>query len=176
MESGTKLGHYAVLSLLGKGGMGEIWRARDAKLGREVAIKTVVAVKEPAFLLTMDRIIGRVHVQNNLFRCRVVASAFPRSPAWRRLSPKGSTFSLKSLRRIWNPAPSLATTRRFRRQNGWISFNLTVPKIREDLLSTVGGNPVSNEEARQHSVDREPATNREAFGLESPEQFSRRAL
>ena len=41
MESGTKLGHYEVLSLLGKGGMGEVWRAKDTKLGREVAIKTL---------------------------------------------------------------------------------------------------------------------------------------
>lgn len=41
MESGTKLGHYEILSLLGKGGMGEMWRARDTKLGREVTIKTL---------------------------------------------------------------------------------------------------------------------------------------
>ncbi len=40
MESGTKLGHYEISTLLGKGGMGEVWRARDTKLGREVAIKT----------------------------------------------------------------------------------------------------------------------------------------
>ena len=41
MESGSKLGHYEILSALGKGGMGEVWRARDTKLGREVTVKTL---------------------------------------------------------------------------------------------------------------------------------------
>ncbi len=41
MESGTKLLHYEISTLLGKGGMGEVWRAKDTKLGREVAIKTL---------------------------------------------------------------------------------------------------------------------------------------
>ena len=41
MQPGTKLGTYEIVSPLGKGGKGEVWRARDSKLGREVAIKTL---------------------------------------------------------------------------------------------------------------------------------------
>ena len=39
----TRLGAYEMISALGAGGMGEVWRARDTRLSREVAIKVLPA-------------------------------------------------------------------------------------------------------------------------------------
>src|SRR6266851_2957770 len=40
LTAGTRLGPYEILSGIGAGGMGEVYRARDPRMGREVAIKT----------------------------------------------------------------------------------------------------------------------------------------
>jgi len=43
LSKGSKLGDYKIVSLVGSGGMGEVYRARDTKLKREVAIKVLPA-------------------------------------------------------------------------------------------------------------------------------------
>ena len=41
LTSGSRLGSYEVTALIGQGGMGEVYRARDTKLGRDVALKVL---------------------------------------------------------------------------------------------------------------------------------------
>jgi serine/threonine-protein kinase len=57
LEAGTRLGTFEVLSPLGAGGMGEVYRARDTELGREVALKLLPAnlANDPQRLARMKR-------------------------------------------------------------------------------------------------------------------------
>jgi eukaryotic-like serine/threonine-protein kinase len=52
LSPGSRLGPYEILAPLGAGGMGEVYRARDARLKRDVAIKVLPA----AFSANTDRL------------------------------------------------------------------------------------------------------------------------
>jgi len=57
LAPGQRLGSYEIVALLGAGGMGEVWRARDAKLDRDVAVKVLPerVASDPAALARFER-------------------------------------------------------------------------------------------------------------------------
>ena len=57
LQPGSRLGTYEIVDLLGVGGMGEVYRANDRKLGRAVAIKVLPEefARDPARVTRFER-------------------------------------------------------------------------------------------------------------------------
>ncbi len=71
LASGTKLGPYEIQSPLGAGGMGEVYRARDTRLGRDVAIKVLPAhlSSDPDLRQRMEREARAISSLNHPYIC-----------------------------------------------------------------------------------------------------------
>ena len=57
LTPGTRLGAYEIVAPVGSGGMGEVYRAHDARLGRDIAIKVLPSslTRDPASLARFER-------------------------------------------------------------------------------------------------------------------------
>ena len=55
LEVGSRLGHYDVTAKIGEGGMGEVYRARDTKLDRDVEVLPQAFTDDPDRLARFER-------------------------------------------------------------------------------------------------------------------------
>ncbi len=70
LASGSTLGPYEIIAPLGAGGMGEVYRARDPRIGREVAIKVLPASfssdPDPHLSAVISNMVDQKQVKENL--------------------------------------------------------------------------------------------------------------
>jgi len=73
IATGTRFGPYDVISLLGSGGMGEVYRARDSRLGRDVALKVLPPLRahNPRFRQRFEREARAVAALSHPHICRL---------------------------------------------------------------------------------------------------------
>jgi hypothetical protein len=101
---GRRLGVYEITAVIGAGGMGEVYRARDARLGRDVAIKTL----PPPFSNDPDRVALLER------EARVLASLLEGEPDWSALPASAPPRIIELLRRCLAKDPK-------ERLRGWRS-------------------------------------------------------
>ncbi len=81
LEPGTTLGPYAVTAKIGEGGMGEVYRARDTKLKRQVALKILPEAfsADPERLAESDTSVRSLCRSSAVFRVTLLGNALLRA-------------------------------------------------------------------------------------------------
>lgn len=74
VTSGTRLGPYEIVAPIGAGGMGEVYRARDTRLDRNVAFKVLPAdlANDPQFKLRFEREAKTISQMNHRHRSAIL--------------------------------------------------------------------------------------------------------
>src|SRR5262245_34582630 len=84
LTPGSRLNPYEILSPLGAGGMGEVWRARDTRLSREVAIKVLPAevASDPSRLKRFEKEARAASALNHPNIVTIYDIGFAESVSW----------------------------------------------------------------------------------------------
>src|ERR1035438_5557771 len=78
LNAGTKVGPYEIIALIGAGGMGEVYRARDLRLGRDVAVKVLPA----SFAADPDRLRRFEQEARAVAALNTCATSPPKDNSW----------------------------------------------------------------------------------------------
>jgi len=88
---GNRLGSYEILALLGAGGMGEVYRARDIKLGREIALK----ILPTEFALDSERL-ARFKREAQVWPHSVIRISRPSTASKKQMACRRSSWNLST--------------------------------------------------------------------------------
>jgi serine/threonine protein kinase len=109
MTPGSKLGIYEIVAPLGAGGMGEVYRAPDTRLGRDVAIKALA----PQFAQDPDG--GAVRTRGQAARFGIAPAHRGQSSVWKTsrsiVTSYSSSSKAKRWRSVWIAAHRPSTSR-----------------------------------------------------------------
>src|ERR1700680_2474194 len=130
LSAGTKLGPYEILAPIGEGGMGEVYRARDTKLKRDVAIKILpeVFARDPERMARFQRE-AEVLASLNHPNIAAIYGVEERALVMELVEGVEATGPL-SLEEAWKPASQIAAALEYAHDKGIVHRDLKPANIK----------------------------------------------